>query len=121
MRLDSDIKVGMNKFGNNMSRLTGAMKKYNREAAKVLQLIHKRKMFFNNSKPKIEKAVEIIKENKGKKIIVFAEYIKSIDTLYQHLKAEGINTYVYYSSNNKDSLFKLNTKDKKELMYDRFD
>lgn len=49
------------------------------------------------------------------KIIVFGEYIETIDTLYKELKEEDINSYVYYSGNKK-SLFNLNTKDKKELL-----
>jgi superfamily II DNA or RNA helicase len=114
-RLDSDIKVGMGKFDNDMNKVVMAISKGNRVAGRTLSLISKRKQFFNNSLPKIEKAVQLVVDNVDKKIIVFGEYIESIDVLHDKLKAKGISSYVYYSGN-KDSKFKLNAKDKRELL-----
>lgn len=114
-RLDVDIKALMNSFGNDINRVTVAIKNGNRTAGNVLRLISKRKKFYNNSLPKVDEAIKLIANNNDNKIIVFGEYTETIDVLYRKLKNIGINSYVYYSGN-KETLFNLKAKDKRELL-----
>ena len=114
-KLDTDIKSLMDIFKGDMKKVLYALKKRNRQAGRTLALISQRKKLFNNSKAKVDKALKLIENNKDKKIIVFAEYIDTIDYLYQQLKKRGISSYVYYSGNT-SSIFKLNKKEKQELL-----
>ncbi len=115
VKLDRDIADIMKKFDNDFSKVTYAVKKGNREAGKVLALVGRRKKFYNNSLPKICKAVKLIMDNLDKKIIVFGEFMESVDILYNMLKKEGVQPYVYYSGS-KSSKFNLNAKDKQEVL-----
>ena len=114
-RLDKEIKDLMSKFDNDFSKVVQAISKGNRVAGRTLKLVSQRKQFFNNSIPKTDKACQLILDNLDKKIIVFGEYIESIDGLHTQLKNKGVSSYVYYSGN-KDSKFKLKAQDKRELL-----
>jgi len=117
-RLDAEIKSGMESFSGDMLKVVAALKRGNKYAANVLRVINKRKRFYNNSLPKVERAVQIILENRDKKIIVFNEYIETADKVFYQLQKHGITPYVYYSGN-LDSLFKF-TPNEKNTMLDTF-
>lgn len=56
-----------------------------------------RKAVISNSEEKIKKLVEIVKENNGKKIIIFNETIKMAETERKALKKEGLIAEIYHS------------------------
>lgn len=116
-RLDGDIKLYMNKFSGDIGKVVSAVQKGNRTAGKTLSLISKRRQFFNNSLPKVERAAEIIISNvkQGSKVIVFGEYQETADELYKKLKTAGIEPLVYYSGGKK-AMFKFNAKQKKSII-----
>jgi superfamily II DNA or RNA helicase len=116
-RLDGEISKLMESFDKDLTRVIQGIKHGNRQAGRTLKLINERKMFYNRSRPKVEEAVKVIEEaykNKDK-IIVFGEYIDIADYIHTELKNRGIDSWSYYSGN-EGSKFKLNAKDKKEVI-----
>lgn len=114
-RLDAQISSGMRKFDNDFSLVISEVKRRNWDAGRLLKAVSKRKKMYHHSQSKIQEAINIIKDNLDKKIIVFGSYIETADELYKQLKEEGVDPYVYYSGN-KDSLFKFNNQDKRDII-----
>lgn len=107
-RLDTEIKSLMAKFDGNLDRVISAVKKGNRVAARTLSLISKRKQFYNKGLSKVEKAVELIIQNKEKKVIVFNEFVDTANLISHKLVEKGIIPYVYHS--------KLKLQNKKSML-----
>lgn len=107
-RLDTEIKSLMAKFDGNLDRVISAVKKGNRVAARTLSLISKRKQFYNKGLSKVEKAVDLILEQKEQKVIVFNEFVDTANLISQKLVERGIIPYVYHS--------KLRLQNKKSML-----
>lgn len=78
------------------------------EAVAAVRATTWRKSVISNAKNKMKALVEIVKENKDKKIIIFNETIKMAETERKLLKKEGFESEIYHSKKkNQESIEKF--------------
>ncbi len=71
------------------------------KACRAVRATAKRKAIISNAEGKIKELVNIVKENKDKKIIVFNETIKMAEKERKALKKEGFECEIYHSKTKK--------------------
>jgi superfamily II DNA or RNA helicase len=89
---DEIIKALVPKFKDNI--FSG---KWSPEKTKLRKAINARKSILYGAENKVNRTVRIIEENAGGKIIVFSEYIYTVNELQKALKEKGIESMVYHS------------------------
>lgn len=98
---DVIIKEGMREFDYNFVNVVSLAKNFmnplSRKARSLMKEISIRRLCYSNSNAKISKVVEIVKQNKGKKIIVFNEYIGMAEQIYERLIEEYCLVGIYHS------------------------
>jgi superfamily II DNA or RNA helicase len=105
--LSNIITEGMNMYGS-MNHLLNAVKKYDRTAIKTLKAIQERKKLLLTNPDKYLKTIELIKQHKQQKIIVFCEFIESAEIILSMLeKSIDFPVFVYHSKLKKEERIKI--------------
>lgn len=89
------IKTLMPEFNYNLASVFSA--RPSKEKMMLIRAITKRNQILAKSSSKFDKAINIICQNPNSKIIVFAQYIQSINYIQKKLKEKGIQSAIYHS------------------------
>lgn len=99
--LSTRIKNGMRKLGSHDITSVARMAKgggfEGNVARSILSAISSRKMLMAHIADKMPKALEIIREHEGERVLLFSEAIAAIENLDRFLKDAGVRTAVYHS------------------------
>lgn len=97
-RLDEKISLEMERFDKDLTKVINSVKRGNRYACKLLKMINQRKEFFNNSIPKVNKAVTIIKEYLQPKQTSLRSYSNTISNIINISLYSVYNKYIIYNN-----------------------
>lgn len=99
--LDICVKEGMRHFGNNFVQVQKMVRQYqnpdSRVASNLLKAIGERRKLYSNSISKAIKVVDIVREHKNDKIIIFNEYIGMAERIYEMLIEGCFRVGIYHS------------------------
>lgn len=109
-KADKIARSAMVQFGFSLNNLMKNSKKGNRTAIEGMKAISERKKIIYNSAQKLDKAVELLKNNENKRLILFDESIDNLAKIKLRLSEIDIPASIYHS--------KLKKSERKSLFED---